>query len=87
MNVLAWTSYGAVRVMAAETPLHFEKIRQAIVDATEEWGIEDELHILHEGLGTCLSAGDARREMLRFIKPHLHNHETFEGFDFAIVED
>ena len=87
MNVLAWTNYGSVRVMAAETPLHFEKIRQAIVDATDAWGIESELEALREALGTCLSFGDAMREMRKFVKPHLRQHETFEDFDFTTVED
>lgn len=87
MRVLAWTSCGQVRVMAAETPLHFEKIRQAIVDATSAWGIDVELQALREDLGTCLSAGDAQRELMKFMRRHLRTHETFEEFDFTTVED
>ena len=87
MNVLAWTSYGSVRVMAAETPLHFEKIRQAIVDATVAWGIDDELEALRETLGVCPNVEAAMRAMRNFVHPHLRQHETFEEFDFTTVED
>ncbi len=87
MRVLTWQSYGNVRVMAADTPMHFMKIFERLKLELQGWGEEKALGELFEAMGRSKTPQICERHFMGFVSRHLRTHETFEVFEFNTVED
>lgn len=87
MRVLIWQSYGRIRVMAAETPMHFFKIYERLKSEMRGWGEDEMLSIVFENMGKALNQKACEKLFQYAIAPHIGHHETFELFEFTTVED
>lgn len=87
MRVLVWTSYGNIRVIAAETPFHFVKIFGKLQSEMTGWGEDEALEKLGEQMRECHNQAQCEKLFARFVARHLDTHETFEAFEFTTVEN
>ena len=87
MRVLAWQQYGNMRVYAAETPMHFMKIHEALKEAMSGWGEDEGLAELFELMGKARTQKICERHFLGFIHNHLRTHKTLSAFEFCDLEN
>lgn len=88
MIVLAWQSYGNVRVHRATTVGDLTAILAKVQAETAIWAVDQQFYRLAQSVVHFADKGDlerARREIAAFAKSH-NDTDLFESFQFTELE-
>lgn len=86
MRVLAWKSYGSIRVFNVDDDPQGLATLARLVQAVNGWELNNELDALGKVLLAAKTSKLVESSLRGFVKWFCSDHEQFESFEFCTVE-